>query len=208
MKVRSLLMALLLLLSSTAQAGQQSTADQVVEQAQVLFERTINIITQPFVSLSDREIECLARNIFHESASEPLEGKVAVGIVTLNRTADPRFPKDVCGVVKQKTTFSRTKTVTTTQATWYGQKQITETLPVTNTVCQFSWVCHGVKKPRPDDPRWAESQAVAQELAAGGYEHLRVKFADAKHFHAVYVKPSWHKTNRRIDRIGNHIFYE
>ena len=90
MKVRSLLVAFLLLVS-TAQAGEQSTTDRVVEQAQDLFERTIDIISSPFPFLSEREVQCLARNIFYESASEPVEGKVAVGLVTLNRTADPRF---------------------------------------------------------------------------------------------------------------------
>lgn len=207
MKVRSLLMALLVL-ASTAQAGQQSTTDRVVEQAHSLFERTIDIISSPFPFLTEREIQCLARNIFYESASEPEEGKVAVGVVTLNRTMDPRYPDNVCSVVKQKTTVSQTKTVTATKATWYGQRQVKETRPVKVTVCQFSWHCIRVSPPREDDPRWIESQQVARELAAGGYEYYRLKYADAKHFHAVYVQPSWRKTNRRIARVGNHIFYE
>ena len=47
---------------------------------------------------------------------------------------------------------------------------------------------------------------VAQELADGGYTYYRVKYQDAKHFHAVYVKPGW--KNKRVARVGNHVFYE
>jgi len=206
MKVRSLLVAFLLL-GSTAQASEQTTTDRVVEQAQSVFERTISIISNPFPFLTDREIQCLARNIFYESASEPEEGKVAVGLVTLNRAADPRFPSDVCGVVKQKTLFTRTKTVVKETTGFFGRKEkIKETKTVETPVCQFSWNCIRVKKPKEDDDRWIESQRIARELAEGGYEHYRVKYADAKHFHAVYVKPGWNL--KRIAKVGNHVFYE
>ena len=205
MKVRSLLVAFLML-ATTAQAGEQSTTNRVVEQAQSLFERTIDIIARPFPFLSEREVQCLARNIFYESASEPEEGKVAVGIVTLNRTADPRFPNDVCSVVKQKTVLTKTRTVVKEIPTIFGKQKQTETKVVETPVCQFSWNCMRVKKPKEDDPRWIQSQEVARELAEGGYEHYRIKYADAKHFHAVYVKPGW--KNKRVARVGNHIFYE
>jgi len=33
----------------------------------------------------DRQLTCLAKNIYHEAASEPFEGKVAVAQVTINR---------------------------------------------------------------------------------------------------------------------------
>jgi len=65
---------------------------------------------------TQKQIDCLAENIYYEAGFEPHAGKVAVALVTLNRMQDPRFPKDICGVVKQKTT----------------------------SVCQFSWFCHKV----------------------------------------------------------------
>jgi len=65
---------------------------------------------------TQKQIDCLAQNIYHEAGFEPNDGKVAVALVTLNRTQDPRFPKDICGVVKQRTT----------------------------SVCQFSWFCKEV----------------------------------------------------------------
>lgn len=207
MKVRSILVAFLLL-TSTAQASEQTTTDRVVEQAQDMFERTINLIASPFPFISEREVQCLARNIFYESASEPVEGKVAVGLVTLNRTADPRFPNDVCQVVKQKTILTKTRTVVKETPGFFGPKKVEETKVIETPVCQFSWNCHRVKKPKEDDPRWIQSQEIARELADGGYEQYRVKYADAKHFHAVYVSPSWKNTLKRVARTGNHIFYQ
>lgn len=66
---------------------------------------------------SQKQVDCLAQNIYFEARSEPLEGKMAVALVTLNRLQDPRFPKDICSVVKQKT----------------------------KSTCQFSWFCQGKK---------------------------------------------------------------
>lgn len=48
----------------------------------------------------------LAMNIYHEAGSEPLVGKLAVGIVTLNRVRDGRWPKSVREVVTQPQQFS------------------------------------------------------------------------------------------------------
>ena len=62
---------------------------------------------------TQKQIDCLAENIYFEAGYESRQGKEAVALVTLNRMQDPRFPKDICGVVKQKTT----------------------------SVCQFSWFC-------------------------------------------------------------------
>ena len=48
------------------------------------------------------QLDCLARNIYHEAGSEPFEGKVAVAQVTINRTESGAFPSDICKVVYQK----------------------------------------------------------------------------------------------------------
>lgn len=75
----------------------------------VLLDVSYNQLTKE----TQKQIDCLAENIYHEAGFESRQGKEAVALVTLNRTQDPRFPKDICGVVKQKTT----------------------------SVCQFSWFC-------------------------------------------------------------------
>jgi spore germination cell wall hydrolase CwlJ-like protein len=60
-----------------------------------------------------KEMQCLTRNIYFESGSEPYKGKVAVAQVTLNRMNSGDYPSTICGVVHQRT----------------------------NATCQFSWVC-------------------------------------------------------------------
>lgn len=60
-----------------------------------------------------KQVDCLAENIYYEAGYEPRDGQVAVAMVTMNRVQDPRFPKDICSVVKQKV----------------------------NSTCQFSWFC-------------------------------------------------------------------
>lgn len=62
-----------------------------------------------------KQVDCLADNIYYEAGYEPNKGKVAVALVTMNRTQNERFPKDICSVVKQKV----------------------------NSTCQFSWFCEG-----------------------------------------------------------------
>jgi len=55
------------------------------------------------------ELHCLALNIYHEARSESLEGKSAVGHVTMNRVRSVRYPNSVCKVVWQRGQFSWTR---------------------------------------------------------------------------------------------------
>lgn len=48
----------------------------------------------------------LAMNMYYEAGHEPLIGKIAVGVVTLNRVRDSRFPKSVKAVVTEPNQFS------------------------------------------------------------------------------------------------------
>lgn len=59
-------------------------------------------------SAGQKEIKCLAENIYYESQGESLAGKLAVAKVTLNRTEHPNYPDTVCGVVYQRKQFSWT----------------------------------------------------------------------------------------------------
>jgi spore germination cell wall hydrolase CwlJ-like protein len=186
--------------------------DTVIRQTTDFVVSTVNLFATPF--MSDRDIECMARNIYYESGSEPTEGKVAVGIVTLNRVQDGRFGRDVCEVVKSRTVVVKQKTVTKTKMVKIGyfgtpqpveqQKTIIQQVPV----CQFSWTCGGLaQKPKPSDERWIESQAIAQKLAQGEYQDIRSKYARALYFHAAGVRPIWAKTKDFVARTGHHLFY-
>jgi spore germination cell wall hydrolase CwlJ-like protein len=159
------------------------------------------------------DLDCLARNIYYEAGSESIEGKVAVGLVTINRSNSGKFPATICGVVNQRTVKSVPTQVTKTHTVTEGQvfkttHRYTERVTVwtTRTVCQFSWKCESVRQVK-NDWRWAESLQVATDLLAGGYEELRVKYYDAMYFHERRVRPSWAYQKRYVEKIGGHIFY-
>jgi spore germination cell wall hydrolase CwlJ-like protein len=54
----------------------------------------------------DTEQECLAGAIYFESKGEPLEGQLAVAEVVINRAQSGKYPKTLCGVIKQRHQFS------------------------------------------------------------------------------------------------------
>ena len=133
------------------------------------------------IKTRERQLECLAMNIYREAGHENFEGKVAVAQVTMNRASHPSFPKDVCGVVYQKSVF------------------------IDKVVCQFSWYCDSVHKARPVNPAaYNESMAVAKKVLLEGFRLDVMK--EALYYHANYVNPRWNL--EKIGSIGNHIFYK
>ena len=56
--------------------------------------------------VSDQEHECLAGAIYFESRGEPPEGQLAVAEVVINRAESGKYPKTLCGVIKQRHQFS------------------------------------------------------------------------------------------------------
>lgn len=140
------------------------------------------VARQGFVSAADRakQLDCLTRNIYWESATEPFEGKVAVAQVTINRVASGKFAPDICGVVYQKN------------------------IVYDKVICQFSWFCDGSSKIRPIYPaHWKESEEVAKKVLLEGFRLPSLK--NALYFHADYVKPQWGKP--QVAKFGRHIFY-
>jgi spore germination cell wall hydrolase CwlJ-like protein len=135
------------------------------------------------VSIRDREkqLDCLAINIYREAGHEPFEGKVAVGQVTMNRVVDGRFGKDVCGVVYQKNVVME------------------------RVICQFSWACDSVHRNRPiNKPAYTESYEVAKKVLLEGFRLDIMK--KAMYYHADYVNPNWKL--EKIGKIGRHVFYK
>jgi spore germination cell wall hydrolase CwlJ-like protein len=135
---------------------------------------------------SPKDIDCLARNIYYESGAESLEGKVAVAVVTINRSKDERFgSKTLCGIIHTRTNIGKGVVV-----------------------CQFSWTC-GTKIPiKKDSEHWRLSKQVAENIARGDYSEYSYKYRKALFFHSVLVKPSWAYVKRVVARIGGHVFYE
>ena len=128
-----------------------------------------------------KDLECLARNIYFESASEPFEGKVAVAQVTLNRVESGKFPASICQVVYQKNVFYE------------------------KVVCQFSWYCNSPATLKVRSPaQYEESMEVAKKVLLEGFRLPGLN--NAMYYHADYVNPGWKKP--RITKIGRHIFYQ
>lgn len=107
------------------------------------------------------QVQCLADNIYYEAGYEPEDGKKAVAMVTLNRVNDPRYPKDICSVVKQKV----------------------------NSTCQFTWFCESKRIPKRD-ATYDQAMAVAL-LVYANYEKMTDMTEGALFYHADYVNPRW-----------------
>jgi spore germination cell wall hydrolase CwlJ-like protein len=129
---------------------------------------------------TQKQIDCLADNIYHEAGYESRKGKEAVALVTLNRTQDSRFPSTICGVVKQKTSVAQ------------------------RVVCQFSWMCQHNNTPKKSDA-YIKAREVAVYVYAN-YENLKDITKGALYYHADYVNPRWKLEKTTV--IGRHIFYK
>jgi len=188
--------------------GQPVTAGAVVKSANDRLDALVTNLTNPVVNV--KELQCLARNIFFEAGSEPEEGKVAVGLVTLNRVQDGRFASSVCGVVDQKLTRSVSETRVVEKKTLFRVEREEHTVWSKISVCQFSWRCMLVKNPKSQDERWLESQRIAHDLlvSEATYSDLRDKYDGALYFHNTSVRPSWTRQKQAIGRIGGHWFYQ
>jgi spore germination cell wall hydrolase CwlJ-like protein len=156
---------------------------------------SIEIPTKLNVKLTDlnktarQEVECLAQNIYFESAKEPVEGQIAVAFVTYNRMKSGQFPNTYCDVVKQKTYFER------------------------YVVCQFSWYCEDKplailrSKGLTTDNNALYNRIV--DLSLNFYlnhKDMKDPTKGALYYHADYVSPGW-PNMRRTAYIGRHIFY-
>jgi spore germination cell wall hydrolase CwlJ-like protein len=215
MKILVAVFALTVSQLGQAETDQPGIVDQTVAQTRDTLGSLVEFITTPFVDfrVTKKDEECLAKNIFYEAGSESEEGKAAVGIVTINRVKDSRFGSSICSVVNQRTVFVKSKDIQkteTVQTGWFGRTESVTTHQVVTQqvpICQFSWVCALVRRPKTDDERWTESLRVAHELLDNGYEDYRIKYTNAIYFHAISVRPGWAYQKQRVARIGGHIFY-
>jgi spore germination cell wall hydrolase CwlJ-like protein len=125
------------------------------------------------------ELHCLALTVYFEARGEPAPGRSAVAHVVMNRVADSRFPRSVCGVVRQGGDRTR-----------FG--------------CQFTWWCDG-RSDRPRDlAQWYTALAIALNVYCGDSSDPT---SGALWYHATYVSPAWRHQLVRITRIGQHVFY-
>jgi spore germination cell wall hydrolase CwlJ-like protein len=128
-----------------------------------------------------KQVTCLADNIYFEAAHEPLDGKKAVAFVTINRVQTGNYASNICDVVYQKT----------------------------GGTCQFSWYCDGsVLNKRltiRDTKLYNEIRELATHMVVN-YERMKDVTHGATYYHADYVRPGWKLD--KVDQIGRHIFYK
>jgi len=102
-----------------------------------------------------------------------------VAQVILNRVRNPAYPKTICGVVYQN-------------KDWRNR-------------CQFSFACDNIKDRVNSERHWKMAREVAMATTAGKIWLTEV--GSATHYHAVYVRPAWGKSMKKVGRIGLHLFY-
>jgi hypothetical protein len=150
-----------------------------------LYGKSITVTYNDLSPQAKEEVKCLADNIFFEAAFEPVQGRVAVAMVTMNRVSSHYYPDDICGVVKQK---------------------------IRNT-CQFSWWCQdrertkAIKSTLTPDNNSAYNEAM--QIALDVYlnqEMIKDPSYGALFYHADYVNPKWRNLTVTT-KIGRHIFY-
>ena len=139
--------------------------------------------------VDNKQLKCLAENIFYEARGESITGKAAVARVVMNRVHHG-FASTPCNVVYQAT-----------MVTMINEETL-DTYKVR--LCQFSWVCENRQKITVNDPKYIQAMDIAyQVLAYDAYHEVLPR--SALFFHNLTVDPFW--PYKQVARIGNHIFY-
>lgn len=133
----------------------------------------------------EAEINCLAKNIYFEGRGESLRGKIAIGLVTLNRVKHNLYPNTICKVVWEK-----------------GRNRSGRL------VAQFSWTLDGNSNRPIIAQKWKDIILIARAMTADNSLSTIKDFTNgATHYHANYINPNWHNLSRLVN-IDTHIFYK
>ena len=130
---------------------------------------------------AQKQVTCLAENIYFEAGHEPLDGKKAVAFVTLNRVQSG-YADNICDVVQQKK----------------GQ------------ICQFSWYCDTTFTNKRLTIKETSLYNDILQLSTNvflNFERMDDVTNGATYYHADYVKPNWTRLQKET-QIGRHIFYK
>ncbi len=126
-----------------------------------------------------RAEKCLAEAIYFESRGETKRGQIAVAQVVINRVFSGYYPNDVCKTVYQNSERRN--------------------------ACQFTFACDYVKDVIREPDMWVQAKQIAADMLDGKLWLEGV--GRATHYHAYWVRPSWVREMRKLDRIGVHTFY-
>ena len=142
-----------------------------------------SLVTSPVnaenTTIISSDVRCLAKAIYHEARDQSITGKIAVGLVVLNRTEHYEYPNTVCGVV------------------FHSMKRGS---------CQFSWACKKNKPINEKSKEWVDSVKLAEKLINNTEKYQNLA-PGALYFHAKHVSPNWSRRLKYITTIGDHKFY-
>lgn len=131
-----------------------------------------------YATVDDRELDCLAANIYWEARNQPQIGQLAVGITTLVRAREARWPDSICKVVKQPKQFSWVNAE-------YKQRG----------------------RATAADMAYLHALDMASGILQGEYDNVLSIFYPT-HYHTTAVNPSWSRKMAKLALINDHIFYE
>ncbi|KRE17911.1 hypothetical protein ASE63_01585 [Bosea sp. Root381] len=127
-----------------------------------------------------KQQRCLAEAVYFEARSESEDGRAAVAQVVLNRVKSGLYPDSVCGVVYQN-----------------SHRYL---------ACQFTFTCEGKSLRITEPGPWRAAVRIAREVFEGTTYLADV--GASTHYHAQYVRPYWAKKLKKMDTIGQHVFYK
>ena len=148
------------------------------------FAIVVVIIMAGAVQADPVQKHCLAEAMYFEARNQGWKGMLAVGVVIQNRVKDPRYPSDICSVVRQG-------------KYWKGN-------PVKHK-CQFSYYCDGKHERPAEKQAWKEASDIAGLLVAT--DVVVAGLEDATHYHCTTVKPPWATGLKKRKKVGDHVFY-
>lgn len=160
------------------------TEDEVEARLRVVHAEAEIVIQENIVYINKEEYNCLVKNIYFEARNQPIKGKQAIAVVTLERVRRKNYPPTICKVVSEE------------------RKSGT---------CQFSWKCDGKSdepylESKEELAAWNRARKVAEDALLGRVDPV---IKGATMFHADYVTPKWDYSKlERLAKIGNHIFYK
>lgn len=176
---------------------------QRINSTRVIY-RPIKNITELKPLVDQKEVECLALNIYREANNQSIAGQIAVGRVVMNRVLDRRYPPDTCSVIYEGPVRESWKTakdpkLKPEQRVYYPKRDR----------CQFSWYCDGKKDElinKENNRAWKTAENIAFQILA--FDKWNGVLEGATHYHADYVSPKWGKVLQKITKIDDHIFYK
>jgi N-acetylmuramoyl-L-alanine amidase len=139
---------------------------------------TFLLFSQNAQAQSKTDIECLARNDYYEARGEPIEARIGIANVVLNRVRHRRYPNSICGVIHE----------------------------IRDGACQFSWYCSHRFSHQTDVKAWRMSLTIAK-MVLDKDRRIYDPTHGALYYVEKAANVAWTKGFKDYVTLGNHRFY-